>query len=103
LYRGPYQNGTGNDGIWDHPYVIEGDNKDNYPLVTDFWYWSNPLLGDLNFDKTVDLKDIALAARSFGSYPEHPRWNPRCDINNDNKIDLKDIGTVAKNFGKELK
>lgn len=33
LYGGPYQNETGSDGIWDHPYVIDGNNTDNYPLT----------------------------------------------------------------------
>jgi parallel beta-helix repeat protein len=33
LYSGPYQNETGSDGIWDHPYVIDANNKDRYPLV----------------------------------------------------------------------
>jgi parallel beta-helix repeat protein len=33
LYGGPYQNETGNDGIWDHPYVIDENNTDNYPLT----------------------------------------------------------------------
>ncbi len=30
---GPYQDQPGSDGIWDHPYVIDVDNTDNYPLV----------------------------------------------------------------------
>jgi len=33
LYSGPYQNETGTDGIWDHSYVIDANNKDRYPLV----------------------------------------------------------------------
>ena len=33
LYSGPYQNETGSDGIWDHPYVIDANNKDRYPFV----------------------------------------------------------------------
>ena len=33
-YSGPYQNETGSDGIWDHPYVIYENNRDNYPLTT---------------------------------------------------------------------
>jgi parallel beta-helix repeat protein len=33
LYSGPYQNETGSDAIWDHPYVIDADNQDRYPLV----------------------------------------------------------------------
>ena len=31
--RGPYQNVTGSDGIGDTPYVIDENNKDNYPLM----------------------------------------------------------------------
>jgi parallel beta-helix repeat protein len=33
LYSGPYQNEAGSDGMWDHSYVIDGNNKDQYPLV----------------------------------------------------------------------
>ena len=33
LCSGPYQNVTGGDGVWDHPYEIDADNVDNYPLV----------------------------------------------------------------------
>ena len=33
LYRGPYQNETGSDGIGDVPYVIDADNRDSYPLI----------------------------------------------------------------------
>lgn len=36
LYRGPYQNETGSDGIGDVPYVIDADNRDNYPLMQMF-------------------------------------------------------------------
>jgi len=32
-YSGSYQNETGSDGIWDHPYVIDANNQDRYPLV----------------------------------------------------------------------
>jgi parallel beta-helix repeat protein len=33
IYRGYYQNETGSDSIWDHPYVINEDNRDNYPII----------------------------------------------------------------------
>jgi len=36
IYSGPYQNETGNDGIWDHPYIIDENNVDRYPLVHPF-------------------------------------------------------------------
>jgi parallel beta-helix repeat protein len=32
-YSGPYQNKTGSDGIWDHPYIIDSNSKDNYPFT----------------------------------------------------------------------
>jgi parallel beta-helix repeat protein len=36
LYCGPHQNETGSDEIWDHPYIIDGGNRDNYPTVPEF-------------------------------------------------------------------
>jgi parallel beta-helix repeat protein len=33
LLRGPYQNETGSDGVWDHPYVLDDHNQGNYPLI----------------------------------------------------------------------
>jgi hypothetical protein len=32
-YEGPGQNQTGGDGIGDTPYIIDSNNKDNYPLI----------------------------------------------------------------------
>jgi parallel beta-helix repeat protein len=32
-YSGLYQNETGSDGVWDHPYIIDVDNRDSYPLT----------------------------------------------------------------------
>jgi parallel beta-helix repeat protein len=59
--------------------------------------------GDLNMDGKVDMKDISIAAKAFGSYPEHPRWNPIADENEDNKIDIFDIALTCRNFGKTYK
>jgi len=56
--------------------------------------------GDINIDGKVDVRDIALTAKTFGSYPDHPKWNPIADENEDNKIDIRDIALIAKNFGK---
>jgi parallel beta-helix repeat protein len=33
LYCGPYQNIIGSDGIGDAPYIIDSNNRDNYPLM----------------------------------------------------------------------
>jgi hypothetical protein len=66
------------------------------------------IVGDLNGDGKVDVKDVAPAALAYGSYgpgylypgsPPHPRWNPAADINLDNKIDVRDIALISRNFG----
>jgi hypothetical protein len=50
-------------------------------------------------DYKVNMRDIGLAAKGFGSYPGHARWSTTADINGDYKIDMRDIGGIAKKFG----
>lgn len=62
------------------------------------------IIGDLNGDREVDMRDIAIAARAFGSFQGHPRWDPRADITGpegypDGEVDMRDIGILARNFG----
>lgn len=71
---------------------MEFETHDGHVTIT-------KLLGDLNGDGGVDIKDIAIAAIAFGSYPSHPRWNPIADINQDGKVDIKDLASIATNFG----
>ena len=47
----------------------------------------------------VDYLDIGPAARAFGSYPGHKRWNPVCDLVNDFFIDYLDINPICRKFG----
>jgi hypothetical protein len=58
------------------------------------------MLGDVNGNNRIDITDIAMAALAFGSYPDHPRWNPQADINQDNIVDIRDLALIAINFGK---
>ncbi|RLI41691.1 hypothetical protein DRO69_11280 [Candidatus Bathyarchaeota archaeon] len=57
------------------------------------------IIGDLNDDGKIDIKDLAMGSVAFGSYPGHPRWNPAADINRDKKVDIKDIATISANYG----
>jgi len=63
------------------------------------------VLGDINGDRKVDVKDVYAVAKAYGSSmegpdpPGHP-WNPLCDINGDGKVDVKDYYIVCKSFGK---
>ena len=57
------------------------------------------LWGDVNYDGIVDIRDIAIVARAYGSYPGSPSWNADADINGDGRVDTRDISITAKNFG----
>jgi hypothetical protein len=60
------------------------------------------IAGDITGDKKVDIKDVAIASRSFGTTPESPNYRQAADINDDSKIDIKDVSYISKNFGKYL-
>jgi len=64
----------------------------NYPIKI--------LVTDVNFDRNVNIVDMARTARSFGTQPGNPRWNELCDINGDFHSDIVDIALVARDFGK---
>jgi hypothetical protein len=58
--------------------------------------------GDLNGDSRVDLKDIGMVGKAFGSRPSDANWLIQADMNKDSKIDLMDIALIARNFGKSF-
>jgi len=57
------------------------------------------IVGDVNGDGIVDIKDVAAASKAFGSQPGMPQWNDAADINRDRKIDIKDVALVSRRFG----
>lgn len=57
------------------------------------------IIGDINGDGKVDMKDISYVARRFLCLPSDSLWDPVADINNDGRIDMKDISLVARHFG----
>ena len=57
------------------------------------------VVGDVNGDGKVDIKDVAMVAAAFGSTPSSPRWNPLADLNGDLRIDIIDVATVCGHFG----
>jgi len=58
------------------------------------------ILGDINGDGIVDMKDITTIINAFGTTLGRPRWNPEADLNNDNVVDLKDVTIALRNYGK---
>lgn len=54
---------------------------------------------DINNDFRIDMRDIGIVARLFGSSSSSDNWNPSADIIGDGVIDMKDIAFVATKFG----
>jgi hypothetical protein len=57
------------------------------------------VLGDLNHDGIVDIKDAILFSQSFGSVSGDQRWNPEADMDGDGQIDVFDLILMAIRFG----
>jgi len=97
------------------PVPEETDTLDN--KFKDGWI-AIAILGDINADGKVNIKDIAPVARAYGANeitdPEDPRYgeywhDPPCnycphdpilDLDGNGEIKMKDVATVAKEFGK---
>jgi parallel beta-helix repeat protein len=95
LYKGPHQNVTGCDGVWDHPYSLDADNQDRYPLTKPL---SEPA-GDVDDDRDVDLFDIVRIAILYGVELPDPQYNRLCDLDLDGDIDRSDIIIAAGSYG----
>jgi hypothetical protein len=59
------------------------------------------VVGDVNGDGKVDIKDVAIVAKAYGSTLSGPRWNPLADLNGDLIIDIKDVAIVCAHFGQQ--
>jgi hypothetical protein len=66
------------------------------------------LVGDLNGDSKVDIKDLGEAGKAFGSHgpnfwspgsPPDSDWNQNADLNVDNQVNLHDLIIICSNYG----
>jgi len=57
------------------------------------------MVGDVNGDGKVDIRDITVVAMAFASHVGEPRYELKCDIKMDGVIDIRDITLAAMNFG----
>lgn len=96
-YAGPFKLASLRDGN----YTIAFNSTDSVGNVENTNKMNVTLVGpDVNGDGKVDVKDIAIAGRAFGSYLGHPRWSPIADFNLDCRVDLRDIILAVRMFGK---
>ena len=63
-------------------------------------YRYRPIPGDMNSDGVVNIMDLALVARAYGTSPGDPKWNELVDLNQDNIINILDLIPVARNYGR---
>lgn len=56
------------------------------------------IVADINGDTYVDILDITLVARAWGSSLGDPRWDPRCDLDGSGTINIIDITMVAREY-----
>ena len=60
---------------------------------------TDTLIGDLNQDCQVDIRDMVIVARAFGSRAGENRYDPAADLDLDRDITLLDVVLVGKHFG----
>lgn len=83
---------------------LEGDvdpTDNTYPPLGTILTVIETIKGDINGDFTIDIYDVVIVARAFGSKPGNPDWKPNADLVEDNIIDIYDVVIVAQNFGKK--
>jgi hypothetical protein len=56
----------------------------------------------LNGDGRVDIVDVSIVAKAFGSKPGGVGWDSRADVNGDGIVNIMDISIVAKDYGKTV-
>ncbi|MFX1563021.1 MAG: dockerin type I domain-containing protein [Promethearchaeota archaeon] len=67
--------------------------------VTDFWLVKTCSGGDVNGDGVVDIFDLSIVGRAYGSFEGEPEYNPDADLNKDGIVDIGDISMVCMNYG----
>lgn len=88
--------------ITGHGYGIEGDYSLHVPFGTDPQYDLEMnarvyrlLVGDFNFDGTVDFTDLLILAQHYGQQGAYPQG----DADQNGVVDFKDLLALAQNYG----
>jgi parallel beta-helix repeat protein len=75
LYRGPFQNVTGSDGIGDDPYSVYENNTDNYPLTGIYTNTHDIGVGCVRLDRSILCQgltaEISLDVVNYGRFTEN--------------------------------
>ena len=89
-----------------HRFRRMGDNVVSLNVTTGDGLWDVknvtvkilPHIADLNEDGKVDILDLAIFGKAYGSIPGSDRWNPRADIDGNNVINIIDGAAIARSY-----
>jgi hypothetical protein len=73
----------------------------NYNVLqtkTDIRQFKVVLLGDINKDYIINMRDINSLVLIFNTTPASPKWNPDADVNNDGVVNMRDINILIQTF-----
>ena len=58
------------------------------------------MIGDINGDGVIDIVDLNIVGKAYGSFEGDPEYDPEADINNDGHVDMRDVVVIGRNYGK---
>jgi len=50
--------------------------------------------------RAIDILDLNIAGKAYGSFEGDPEYDPEADLNKDGHIDMRDLAVVGRNYGK---
>jgi hypothetical protein len=57
------------------------------------------LLGDVDDNRLVEVRDLWAVGKAYGSILGSPSWNEEADLNGDNAVNMTDVSSLSGNFG----
>jgi hypothetical protein len=91
----------GSTGSLGDTFLTHSSPGSDIPVVTisgHYRYSGSDLLGDVNLDGSVDMRDIITVILAFNSFPNTSRWNRAADLDGSGRIDMRDLVIVVLNF-----
>ena len=79
--------------------IYAATNFNVFQTSTDTEQFTVILLGDINQDYLINMRDIATDILLFQTTPGSPNWNPDADINKDGVVNMRDIAALVHFFG----
>lgn len=71
--------------------------KDAYNIG--LFYRQYELLGDIVYDRKIDIFDVVKASIAYGSQGGEPKWDPEADLDPNGSIDIFDVVIVTSKYG----